>query len=98
MEQNTVPIITRWRIYLQSFNTQLRSIPGKNNNIADWMSRQYTTEDSKISNDHSSLSAILDSTTDQIITEDITNPDYYFLKIDGGLRGHPGLKRTKPSQ
>ena len=94
MEQNTAPIITRWRIYLQSFNTQLRSIPGKNNNIADWMGRQYTTDDSKISNGHSYLSAILDSTTDQIITEDITNPDYYFSKIHGGLRGHPGSKKT----
>ena len=35
MEQNTAPIITRWRVYLQSFNTQLRSIPGKHNDIAD---------------------------------------------------------------
>ena len=94
MEQNTAPIITRWRIYLQSFNTQLRSIPGKNNNIADWMSRQYTTDDSKISNDHSSLSSILDSTTDQIITTDTTDPDFYFSQVHGGLRGHPGSKRT----
>ena len=58
------------------------------------MSRQYTTNDSKISNDHSSLSAILDSTTDQIITNDITDPDFYFSKVHGGIRDHPGSKRT----
>jgi hypothetical protein len=100
MEQNTAPIITRWRVYLQSFNTQLRSIPGKHNNIADWMSRQYSTNDSeinnnsKVPNDHSTLSAILDSSSDQIIKNNITDPDYYFSKVHGGVRGHPGSKRT----
>ena len=99
MEQNTAPIITRWRVYLQSFNTKLRTIPGKHNNIADWMSRQYLTNDSEINNsplphDHSSLSAVLDSTSDQITTENITDPDFYFSQVHGGVRGHPGSKRT----
>ena len=85
---------------IQSFNTKLRTIPGKNNNIADWMSRQYLTNDSEIKNnsplpnDHSSLSAVLDSTSDQIITNNITDPDFYFSQVHGGLRGHPGSKRT----
>jgi hypothetical protein len=100
MEQNTAPIITRWRVYLQSFDTKLRSIPGKHNNIADWMSRQYSSSDSEINNNsilpnnYSTLSAILDTSTDQITINDKTNPDYYFSKIHGGLRGHPGAKRT----
>ena len=100
MEQNTAPIITQWRVYLQSFNTQLRSIPGKRNNIADWMSRQYSTNDSEINNnsplpnDQSPLSTILDSATDQIVTNNISDPDFYFSKVHGGLRGHPGPKRT----
>ena len=58
------------------------------------MSRQHTTNDSKISNDDSSLSAILDSTSDQIITNNITDPDFFFSQVHGGLRGHPGSKRT----
>ena len=100
MEQNTAPIITRWRVYLQLFITQLRSIPGKHNNIADWMSRQYSTNDSeinnnsKIPNDNSTLSAILDSSSDQLITKNINDPDYYFYKVQCGLRGHPDSKRT----
>ena len=132
MEQNTAPIITRWRVYLQSFDTKLRSIPGKHNNIADWMSRQYSSSDSEINNNsilpqysssdseinnnsilpqysssdsevnnnsilpnnYSTLSSILDTSTDQITINDKTNPDYYFSKIHGGLRGHPGAKRT----
>ena len=99
MEQNTRPIITRWRDYLQSFNIQLRSIPGKHNNIADWMSRQYSTNDSENSNNsppsnnQTSLSAILDSATDQIISNNITDPDCYFSKVHGGVRGHPGSRR-----
>ena len=64
------------------------------------MSRQYLTNDSEIKNnsplpnDHSSLSAALDSTSDQIITNNITDPDFYFSQVHGGLRGHPGSKRT----
>ena len=59
------------------------------------MSRQYSTNDSeinnnsKILNDNSTLSAILDSSSDQIITNNITYPDYYFSIVHGGLRGHP---------
>ena len=36
----------------------------------------------------------LNADTDQIITNNITDPDYYFSKVHGGLRGHPGSKRT----
>ena len=64
------------------------------------MCRQYSTNDSENNNyspppnNQSSLSAILDSATDQIITNDIRDPDFYFSKVHGGLRGHPGSKRT----
>jgi hypothetical protein len=36
-----VPIVIRWRVYLQSFQIWLRNIPGKANIVADWMSRMY---------------------------------------------------------
>ena len=41
MEASIVPKIVRWRIYLQSFNFMLRHIPGKQNIIADWLSREH---------------------------------------------------------
>ena len=40
MEQSLVPKIIRWRIFMQSFDFVLRHIIGKNNNLADWLSRQ----------------------------------------------------------
>ena len=64
------------------------------------MSRQYLTNDSEIKrnfpflNYHSSLSAVLDSTSDQVITNNIADPDFYFSQVHGGLRGHPGSRRT----
>jgi RNase H-like domain found in reverse transcriptase len=58
MEQNTAPIITRWRVFLQSFDTVLRHIPGKQNIVADWMSRQYSLSslDSTSTDDNHPLS------------------------------------------
>ena len=99
IEQNTAPIITRWRVYLQSFSTLLLSIAGKNNTIADWMSRQYSTDNTSttLNNEKSTLlssSSILDTKSDQIRTNDTKDPDYYFSKVHGGVRGHPGSKRT----
>ena len=100
MEQNTAPIITRWRVYLQSFNTKLRSIPGKNNVVADWMSRQYTINNIDIPSKNeqslavSILSSVLDSSSDLYVAQDIMTPEYYFSKVHGGQRGHPGSKRT----
>jgi hypothetical protein len=41
MEASLVAKIIRWRIYLQGFTFMLRHIPGKNNVIADWLSRNH---------------------------------------------------------
>jgi hypothetical protein len=41
MEASAVPKVIRWRIYLQSFNFLLRHIPGKQNQVADWLSRAF---------------------------------------------------------
>ena len=41
MKISLVPIIIRWRVLLQSYNFQIRHIPGKDNTVADWLSRMY---------------------------------------------------------
>jgi hypothetical protein len=46
IEKSQVPMIIRWRIYLQSFQIVIRHIPGKENIVADWMSRMYKLRDS----------------------------------------------------
>ena len=39
MESSQVPIVVRWRVLLQSFIFEVRHIPGKENTVADWLSR-----------------------------------------------------------
>ena len=41
MEKSDVPIVIRWRVFLQSFSFLLRHIPGKVNIVADFLSRMY---------------------------------------------------------
>jgi hypothetical protein len=46
IEKSRVPMIIRWRIALQSFNFQLRHIPGRLNTVADHFSRLWVPPDS----------------------------------------------------
>lgn len=41
IEASLVPKVIRWRIYLQSFRFLIRHIPGKQNAVADWLSRLH---------------------------------------------------------
>jgi hypothetical protein len=45
MEASTVPKIIRWRIFLQAYDFVLSHVPGKQNIVADWLSRIFTPED-----------------------------------------------------
>ena len=79
IETSQVPIVVRWRVLLQSFVFDVKHIPGKNNTVADWLSRMYpmlTTQ--------STLSAI--STT--------LNMKSMFDAVHGGRSLHHGAKRT----
>jgi hypothetical protein len=52
MENSLVPIIIRWRVLLQSYNFQIRHIPGKENTVADWLSRMYPLPEIPLSTLH----------------------------------------------
>ena len=41
IENSQSPIVVRWRALLQSYSFVIRHIPGKENTVADWMSRMY---------------------------------------------------------
>ena len=61
LDKSEVPIIMRWRVYLQSFVITIRHISGAKNTVADWLSRMHpelvssamydelTAEDSEVS-------------------------------------------------
>jgi len=55
MEASAVPKVIRWRVYLQSFSFTLRHIPGKQNLVADWLSRAAATD----SNPPTALNSVL---------------------------------------
>ena len=39
IEKSDVPIIVRWRLFMQSFVVHIRHIAGLKNKVADWLSR-----------------------------------------------------------
>lgn len=42
IEKSEVPMVVRWRVFLQSFNLFIRHIAGTKNTVADWLSRMVT--------------------------------------------------------
>lgn len=79
IESSQVPIVVRWRVLLQSYIFEVRHIPGKDNTVADWLSRMYPIHTAS-----PSLSAISTPTT---ITD-------MFNAVHGGRSLHHGAKRT----
>ena len=78
IESSQSPIIVRWRTLLQSYDFLVKHIPGKENKVADWISRMYIVE------------GINKETTDKEYT-DIT--DTRVIPIDEALRSvHGGYK------
>jgi hypothetical protein len=79
IESSQVPIVVRWRVLLQSYIFEVKHIPGKENTVADWLSRK-----NPIHPVSPSLSAI---STPLTITE-------MFNAVHGGRSLHHGSKRT----
>lgn len=82
MEASQVPKIVRWRLYLQSFNFVILHISGKDNSVADWLSRMEET-------------TTLETHCNLLEEEDIIDPvDEVLSQVHGGRAGHHGIRRT----
>ena len=91
MEMSQVPKIIRWRVFLQSFNFSLRHIKGKDNAVADWLSRlgdsQPDAPSVKAEEPAQQLSGMAK------VEEQPTALDL-LAKVHGGRAGHPGVRKT----
>ena len=64
IEKSEVPIVVRWRVYLQSFVIYVKHIPGTQNKVADWLSRmeryfENETASNHMSDVHADISLLL---------------------------------------
>ena len=81
IESSQVPIVVRWRVLLQSFNFEVKHIPGKDNTVADWLSRMYPIDSSPTTLNSSS------STNFPPLAD-------MFQSVHGHRSLHHGAKRT----
>jgi RNase H-like domain found in reverse transcriptase len=79
IERSQVPIVVRWRVLLQSYIFEVRHIPGKDNTVADWLSRMYPIP---------TASPLLSSISTPLTISDMFNA------VHGGRSLHHGAKRT----
>ena len=94
IEASLVPKVVRWRVYLQSFNFLLRHIPGKQNLVADWLSRADTVSQvlHLLSNDPG-LIAAPDNHPD-LPRDTKPTPEDILKTVHGGRMGHFGTRKT----
>jgi hypothetical protein len=105
MSASEVPKITRWRIFLQSFNFLIRHIPGKHNTVADWQSRFFlllsTQSDEEGSVPGTQVLSHVRKDLNNIPkfenSEEIVETDRIksaFDTVHGGRSGHWGVRAT----
>ena len=84
LDKSEVPIIMRWRIYLQSFIITIRHISGAKNTVADWLSRMYPELFDKPSYDKfkSSDSEVSCMLLAMIGGWDIQDLDFAYINLD----------------
>ena len=85
IEKSVEPKIVRWRLYLQSFKFTITHIPGKDNVVADTLSRLFAIYEYNLS-DASVLNDLTVSEPDNI--------EELFNSVHGGRAGHNGVTRT----
>jgi len=110
IEKSEVPIVIRWRVYLQSFQFLLRHIKGKDNALADWGSRMQEDEPTEDGPDSDreletegatdlnlSVLCLLGEPEVQEIERDgqgLQSAHDYLRQVHGGRMPHYGAKRT----
>ena len=94
MEASLVPKIIRWRIYLQSFVFSLRHIKGKDNAVADWLSRLGDSQPSPPAHPAEKLGAVPIVANISEASEKKCTADELLAQVHGGRAGHPGVRKT----
>lgn len=103
MEASQVPKVIRWRIYCQSFNFVIRHIKGKQNLVADWLSRSHSEEDiaKALHSDPPLIASLLAAAASDYEvkgklddTKVPLTPDDVISRVHGKRMGHNGARRT----
>ena len=87
IESSQAPIVVRWRALLQSYSFLIKHIPGKENKVADWMSRMGVQEEEK------GPSATSASQLCSMATSELTL-DESLRQVHGGRELHFGAAET----
>ena len=85
LEKANVPKLIRWRLFLQSFSFLIRHIPGKDNVVADYLSRHFAVK----SKDNQQGTVAHISALAALPSE-----EEMFSAVHGGRNGHFGVART----
>ena len=110
IEKSDVPIVVRWRVYLQSFHIYVKHIPGTKNVVADCLSRMYYVSTMEGFEEEefqaSGLAMLLNSMIEDIMSDGDTinaleqeeekevTPEELLSKVHGGRNLHKGARRT----
>lgn len=86
IQASQAPIVVRWRALLQSYSFLIRHIPGKENTVADWMSRMGVREEGAVSHTANVLHTVTDVHTLTL--------DDMLRQVHGGRALHYGAAET----
>ena len=97
IESSQAPIVCRWRALLQSYSFLIRHIPGRENKVADWMSRMGGVEESVMNVLHSTRHHENNIMTSHEGIGSVHTPlslDCILQQVHGGRSFHYGAAET----
>ncbi len=95
IEYSSAPIVVRWRVLLQSYPFIVRHIPGKENKVADYLSRMGE-KGSGNSDSNSDSNNIIDTSDSslKLLENDQLSFDSIMQSVHGGRKLHFGTAET----